>query len=98
MAIEKKIYAAEVGGKTVFVKAQTSRGAVKAIGASVTREADKTVRLVDSAQMLEIIQSQGMPNVIDLEEAEAGAEGAAHPAAGESAAASSDDDGSGLPD
>ncbi len=95
MAIEKKIYAADVGGKTVFVKAQTSRGAVKAIGASVTREADKTVRLVDSAQMLEIIQSQGMPNVIDLDEAEAGAEGAA--AAAEPAAGAGEDL-SGMPD
>lgn len=103
MAIEKKIYAVEVGGKTLFVKAQTTRGAVKNLGSAIAREAEKSVRLLDAAQLLEIIQAQGMPAIVDTDEAEPGTEGSPQGGAGEAGAAQTqvadpDDDGSGLPD
>jgi hypothetical protein len=93
MAIAKKIYAVEIGGKTLFIRAQTTRGAIKGLSAAISREAEKTVRQIDAAALLELIQTQGAPVVIDTAEQDDAAEAANADAAAADAAVQRTDEG-----
>ena len=75
MAIAKKLYAVEFDGKTHLVRAQTTRGAVRGLVNALTRDAEKTARLLDANDMLNLALTGAMPRVIDVADDEPGATG-----------------------